>query len=151
MPRFPQRFVLVGTASALVVALGVVAWALATGSSEAQTGSMRNCPAAGRWAIAVWEGENGVEASQALATCGENAVSAAYYLDPQTGGWLGWFPGRPDISKLVTLNNLQGIIALGSAAATGPGPAPGPAPPTTSIRRPAAGWAGFQGGPISAS
>jgi hypothetical protein len=48
-----------------------------------------------------------------LATCGAGAVDAAYSLDPQTGGWLGWFAGRPDISNLTALAQMQGIITLG--------------------------------------
>ena len=56
MPRFPQRFVLSGVACALLVAVSLVAWALATGSSGAQSGTMHNCPAGGKWSIAVWEG-----------------------------------------------------------------------------------------------
>src|SRR4030042_6799549 len=101
MVRLARLLVAPGTAGALVLVLGLAGWILTMGSSEAQTGSMYNCPAAGRWAIAVWEGDNGVETGQALATCGENAVGAAYDLDPQTGGWLGWFPGRPEVSQLV--------------------------------------------------
>ena len=86
------------------------AWSL----SEAQGGTMHSCPQAGKWAISVWSGPNMVGADQALATCGAGAVAAAYYLDPQTGGWLRWFRARPDVSSLATLDNLQGIVALGS-------------------------------------
>jgi hypothetical protein len=89
------------------------------GSSEAQQGSMQNCPQAGRWAISVWDGDDGTEAAQALATCGEGAVEAAYYLHPQSQQWLGWFAGRPDLSNLQTLDGMQSVIALGAAAATG--------------------------------
>jgi hypothetical protein len=78
---------------------------------------MRNCPAAGKWSIAVWGGTNGTEAEQALATCGEGAVSAAYHLDPQTLVWSRWFAGRPEISNLAALDNMQGVIALGGAGA----------------------------------
>jgi len=83
-------------------------------AAPAGQGSMQTCPQAGKWAISVWSGQDGVGADQALATCGAGAVSAAYYLDSQTGRWLRWFRGRADISNLATLNNLQGIIALGS-------------------------------------
>jgi hypothetical protein len=110
-----------------LVALGIVALAsvLGAASSGAQQGAMDNCPQAGRWAVAVWNGDDGTAINDALATCGENAVSAAYYLDPQTGGWLRWFPGRPDISSLTTLNNLQGVIALGGfGSAMTPTPSP---------------------------
>jgi len=123
-----------------MLVLGLLAFGstLRPGSSEAQTGSMHNCPQAGKWAISVWEGPDGTDTGQALATCGAGAVSVAYYLDPQTGGWLGWFAGRPEISNLTTLNDLQGVLALGSASApvatptpaSTPTPAPKPAPGT---------------------
>jgi hypothetical protein len=87
---------------------------------------MWNCPGAGRWAIAVWSGGNGAAVDEALVTCGNDAVSAAYDLDPETGNWLRWFSGRPEISNLATLNDLQGVIALGSPSAS---PPPGPALP----------------------
>ena len=110
-----------------LVTLGIVALAsvLGAASSGAQQGAMDNCPLPGRWAMSAWDGEDGTGIGQALATCGENAVSAAYYLDPQTGGWLRWFPGRPDISNLATLNRLEGVIALGSlGSAITPTPSP---------------------------
>ena len=123
-----------------MLVLGLLAFGstLRPGSSEAQTGSMHNCPQAGKWAISVWEGPDGTDTGQALATCGAGAVSVAYYLDPQTGGWLGWFAGRPEISNLTTLNDLQGVLALGSAnapevtptPASTPAPTPKPAPGT---------------------
>jgi len=98
-----------------VIALGSPsASPAATIAASAGQGSLRSCPLAGRWAISVWSGEDGTGADQALASCGAGAVGAAYYLDPQTGNWLRWFSGRPEISNLTTLNNLEGIIALGS-------------------------------------
>jgi len=126
MARFPLRVVLSGLPCALLLTVGLVAWTLVTASSEAQQGAMWNCPQASRWAIAVWSGDDGATVDEALATCGNDGVSAAYYLDPQTGNWLRWFSGRPEISNLATLNNLQGIIALGSPSAS---PAATPAPP----------------------
>jgi hypothetical protein len=93
---------------------GAGASALATSSPPGQTDSMVSCPQPGRWAISVWTGQNAVSVDQALASCGPGAVRAAYYLDPQTAGWLRWFAGRADISNLTTVNNLQGIITLGS-------------------------------------
>ena len=119
MLRLPQRLVLSGVAFALVVGLGLVAWGPTTGSSEAQSGTMHNCPAAGKWSIAVWEGDSGTAAADALATCGAGAVDAAYALDPQTGGWLGWFRGRPEVSKLTALDGMQGVLAVGGTAAAG--------------------------------
>ena len=102
---------------ASMLALGVLAfgWMLAAGPSEAQSGSMHNCPPAGKWSIAVWEGDSGAAADAALATCGANTVAAAYSLDPQTGGWSRWFAGKPDVSNLPPLNDLQGVLALGAA------------------------------------
>ena len=76
MSRVPQRFVLSSATCALVLAVGLTAWALATGSLEAQTGSMQSCPPAGMWSIAVWDGESGTVAADALATCA-SAVDAA--------------------------------------------------------------------------
>jgi hypothetical protein len=100
-----------------MLALGLLAlgWMLAAGSSEAQAGSMHNCPPAGKWSIAVWEGESGAAADDALATCGASTVAAAYSLDPQTAGWSRWFAGKPDVSNLPPLNDLQGVLALGAA------------------------------------
>ncbi|UCH87068.1 MAG: hypothetical protein JSU97_01315, partial [Dehalococcoidia bacterium] len=59
-----------------VVAIGVVdlVWAAATSPSEAQQGTMHNCPQPGKWAITVWDGDDGTDAEQALVTCGEGAV-----------------------------------------------------------------------------
>ena len=108
-----------------IVALAV-GLAAGRGGSAQGAGRMYGCPAAGRWAIAVWSGDSGAAIDEALATCGHEAVGAAYYLDPQTGNWLRWFSGRPEISNLTTLNDLQGIIALGSASAS---PAATPTPP----------------------
>ena len=77
-----------------------------------------NCPQAGKWAIAVWQGPDGVAAGEALATCGEGAVDAAYALDASSGEWLRWFADRPEISNLPTVENMQGFIALGSSTAS---------------------------------
>ena len=74
MLRFSQRFVLSGVACALLVAVGLLAWPLATGSSGAQSGTIHNCPPAGKWSIAVWDGQDGTAAADALATCGPDAV-----------------------------------------------------------------------------
>ena len=129
MLRFPQRFVLSGLACALVIAVGLVAWALAADSSEAQSGTMHNCPAAGKWTISVWSGDDGTETGQALATCGEGAAVAAYYLDPETQVWWRWFAGRPQVNNLSMVNDMQGMLTLGSAQAQAtPGPGlPNPA------------------------
>jgi hypothetical protein len=116
------RFVVPALSFALVVSLGLVAWAAGASSSVAQPGSMHNCPPAGKWSIAVWEGDNGTAAADAIAACGADAVAAAYSLDAQTGGWSRWFAGKPDVSNLAPLSDMQGVLALGSA--TGPAVTP---------------------------
>jgi hypothetical protein len=108
----------------LLVTLGVGGSSL----SQAQDGSLRNCPPAGKWSIAVWEGQSGIPAADALATCGGGAVAAAYSLDPQTGAWSRWFAGKPEVSNLLPLSNLQGVMALGAAG--GPSTTPTPAATT---------------------
>jgi len=113
--------VLVGFGAVLALGLAVLAWA---GPSEAQQGAMRGCPQAGRWAISVWDGDDGADASQALATCGEVPVVAAYYLDPQTQGWSRWFAGQPGLSTLSTLSKWQGVLALGILVTPTATPAP---------------------------
>ena len=119
MPRFAQRFVVVsGVACALVIAVGLAAWALATGPSEAQSGSMHNCPQTGKWSIAVWDGASGTAGGDALATCGPGPVDAAYSLDPETQEWWRWFAGKQEVSNMPPLSGPQGVLALGSA--TGP-------------------------------
>ena len=121
---------------AAVLALGVLAtgWMLAAGPSEAQSGSMQNCPPVGKWSIAVWDGASGTAADDALATCGAGTVAAAYSLDPQTG-WSRWFAGKPDVSNLPPLSDLQGVLALGAAAGpvVTPTPSATPAPGTGDI------------------
>jgi len=79
---------------------------------------MHDCPQAGKWAIAVWEGDDGSDAEQALTTCGEGAVAAAYSIDRDTQVWSRWFAGRAEISNLTTVNNMQGVVALGGAGAS---------------------------------
>ena len=106
-----------------VLALGGAATAAAASGAKslhvAQADQMVDCPQAGKWSIAVWAGPSGADTETALATCAD-AVAAAYYLDPDTQGWLRWFAGRPEVSSLDTLNELQGVLALGSP--TGPAP-----------------------------
>jgi hypothetical protein len=55
-----------------VFAIGLTAFLsiLGVGSSAAQQAAMHNCPLAGKWAISVWEGSDGTDTGQALATCG---------------------------------------------------------------------------------
>jgi hypothetical protein len=77
---------------------------------------MHNCPPQGRWSIAVWDGAAGTAADDALAACGADAVAAAYSLDAQTGAWSRWFAGKPEVSNLPPVSEMQGVLALGSAA-----------------------------------
>jgi len=85
-------------------------------------GTMHNCPPAGKWSIAVWDGASGTEAADALVSCGADAVTAAYSLDSQTGAWSRWFAGKPDVSNLAPLSDMQGVLALGAAATPTPTP-----------------------------
>jgi hypothetical protein len=102
-----------------VLVLGGTAMVGAAGEERlatAQTlGQLHNCPPVGKWSIAVWEGDSGAAADAALATCGAGKVAAAYSLDPQTAGWSRWFAGKPDVSNLPPLSDLQGVLALGAA------------------------------------
>ena len=54
-----------------VIALALLAdlWASGSNPSQAQDGSLHNCPQAGRWAMSVWDGEDGTDTgtSQPLA------------------------------------------------------------------------------------
>jgi len=122
---------LVVALAAIALALGSLAfWMLQSASSEAEPGAMHNCAPAGKWSIAVWDGESGTSPADALGTCGAAAVDAAYSLDPQTQSWMRWFAARPELNNLPPLNDVQGLLALGSAA----GPAlatPTPSPTAT--------------------
>jgi len=104
---------------AIGLALLVTFWASGSSSSEAQQGGMQNCPLPGKWSIAVWDGASGTTASDAMAVCGVDAVAAAYSLDPQSGAWSRWFAGKPEVSNLAPLNDMQGVLALGGMAAMG--------------------------------
>jgi putative hemolysin len=85
-----------------------------------EASAMRNCPQTAKWAIAVWDGANGADVSQALSYCGEGAIEAAYSLDSETQTWSRWFANNPEISNLSSLDNLQGLMMLGAAAAPAP-------------------------------
>jgi hypothetical protein len=110
-----------------VLALGGAAAAAGAGPLTAAQAAnqMQNCPAAGKWSIAVWDGDSGATAAEALATCGEDAVAAAYSLDAQTQAWSRWFADKPEVSNLAPLNDKQGVLALG-AGGEAPPPAAGP-------------------------
>jgi hypothetical protein len=75
---------------------------------------MHNCPAAGKWSIAVWEGDDASAVDQALATC-TGEVAAAYAYDGETQEWSRWFAGQSAVSDLSTLDNMQGVLALGTS------------------------------------
>ena len=99
-----------------VIALGAGVSAASTAGDEspgATANGMLGCPLQGKWAISVWDGDDGTDAEQALGTCGEGAVAVAYSIDPDTQMWSRWFAGRPEISNLTALNNMQGVMALG--------------------------------------
>jgi|GEM_PF-2228702 len=117
---------------AFVLGLLALAWMLGQGSSQAEDAAMHNCPQPGKWAIAVWDGDDGTDAEQAFATCGAAPVAAAYYIDPDTQMWSRYFMGRAEISTLLTLNNTQGVLALGRPEVpASPTPSPSPTPPIT--------------------
>jgi Tol biopolymer transport system component len=91
------------------------------------TAKVLNCPPANKWAIAVWDGaDTGVE--EALNACGEGAVDSAYYIDPDSQQWLRYLAGRPELSNLEALGDMQGVIVHGNPEAQ-PGEwfMPGPA------------------------
>ena len=134
-----SRLIVVLVASGAILALGLagLAWTLGAGSSEAEQGATHNCPSPGKWSIAVWEGDDDADVDQALATCGEDAVEAAYYLDPETQVWSRWFAGNPQVSNLSTVNDMQGVLALGSAQA--------PATPISGLPNPASVYCTEQG------
>jgi len=119
---FGRQLMVSALGSCVVLALGLAAsiWTLGAGVSEAQQDVMRNCPQTGKWTIAVWDGPDGTDTGQALATCGETAVTAAYYINPQAQGWERWLAGRPELSSLGALNYLQGVLALGAGGAPTP-------------------------------
>jgi len=83
----------------------------ATPTPTPTAGVLRNCPLSGRWAISVWDGPSGKATADALATCTGVSIDAAYWLDPTTNNWRRYFPGRTDINDLLSLNDMQGIIA----------------------------------------
>ena len=117
MRNVRSKGVLLLVGGVLTLAVAVVTLAVGPGRSEAQQEAMQNCPQPGKWAISVWSGQDGTDIDEALDTCGEGAVAAAYYIDPQTQGWSRWFAGRPEMSTLEMLDNMQGIIALGGSTA----------------------------------
>jgi hypothetical protein len=43
-------------------------------------------------------------------------VAIAYWLDPQTQKWKRYFDGKPDVTNLLELREMQGLIAMGGEA-----------------------------------
>jgi hypothetical protein len=119
-----RKLALVSLAGVLVLGLLALAWARGAESFETQQDAMQNCPQASKWAISAWSGGDGTDAGQALATCGAGAVAVAYSIDSDTQAWSRWFADRPEISNLSTLNDLEGVIALGTASAAPSAAAP---------------------------
>ncbi len=103
-----------------VLALGspseLVSAAAAQSVQEQPEGQMEGCPQPGKWAISVWNGATGTPPSEALATCSSVRVAAAYWIDPQADVWKRYFDGRPDLSNLPDLRELQGLVTLGGEA-----------------------------------
>jgi hypothetical protein len=138
------KFALLLPAAMLALGLLALAWATGIGSSEADEGTMQNCPQAGKWAISVWSGDDGTDADDALATCDASGVAVAYSIDPDTQQWSRWFADRPEISTLATLDDMQGVMALGAAAApASPTPTPTATPAVPDL---AAGWTKIEPG-----
>ena len=109
--------------------LGVAPTPSPTGSpapTPGPRGQLYSCPSTGRWSVAVWDVLDDTPTGEAVATCGQGAISAAYSLDSDSGAWRRYFPDRLELSNLGALDDMQGIIALGSSSAPGP---VGPAPP----------------------
>jgi len=123
MHKMRARTVFLFLGGVLAAGSVILAWAVTSGSSEAQEGAMHNCPQPGNWAISVWSGDDETDAEHAFATCA-GGVAAAYHIDPQTQAWSRWFAGQPGLSTLSTLNDMQGVLSLGSAPASTPTPTP---------------------------
>ncbi|HJX61935.1 MAG TPA: CAP domain-containing protein [Dehalococcoidia bacterium] len=84
------------------------------------SGRMVGCPAAGKWSVAVWSGDDDAPTAEAMATCDQVPVEAAYWLDPEWQAWLRYFAGHPELNSLPTLDDFQGILALGAQPTPSP-------------------------------
>jgi hypothetical protein len=112
-----QGVVAFGAPSEPLAAAAAPSGATAGPSAQEQSeGQMEGCPQRGGWAISVWNGASARSPSDALATCSAVTVAAAYWIDPQTQVWKRYFDGRPDISNLADLRELQGLLTLGGEA-----------------------------------
>ena len=110
--QYLQGVIALGAASESVSA----AAAAAPSAQEQAGGQMEGCPQPGKWAISVWTGAAGTATDDALATCPSVTVTGAYAIDPQTQTWKRYFDGRPQITNLLTLGEMQGVITLGGQA-----------------------------------
>lgn len=86
---------------------------LAIGSQADASATMHNCPQEGKWEISVWTGDT-TDAGEALGTCGN--IEVAYALTP-TGAWERYIVGAPEVNTLETIDQYQGVIALGGPVA----------------------------------
>jgi len=91
-----------------------------TPTPTATPGRMVGCPAAGKWSLAVWSGGDDTPTVEALATCTTVTVEAAYWLDPEWQAWLRYFAGHPELNSLPTLDDFQGLLALGAQPVPSP-------------------------------
>ncbi|MGQ9571896.1 MAG: pectin acetylesterase-family hydrolase [Dehalococcoidia bacterium] len=118
MHKRGRKLAVLLVAGMLAAGLAALVWTIGVGPSEAQEGAMQNCPKAGGWAISVWSGDDDTAADQAFATCTEAEVIVAYSIDPDTQTWLRWLADEPPApNTLTTLDDMQGVIALGGTEA----------------------------------
>jgi len=132
MPKMQLKSCLTALVAVAALASLAASWASTSSPTEAEAGTMHNCPQAGKWAISVWSGER-TDIAEALDTCGAGAVDAAYYIQPLIQTWQVFFRGQPAISDLNGLDDLQAVATLGSSTASPassppPTPTPGPTP-----------------------
>jgi len=90
MPRTQLKSCLTALIAVIALASLAASWASSSSPTEAQAGTMYNCPQAGKWAISVWSGER-TNTAEALDTCGAGAVDAAYYIQPLIQTWQVYF------------------------------------------------------------
>ena len=129
-----QAILALGSASGGAQGAGTGATTQSAAAAE-QAGRVENCPQAGKWAMSTWNGPDNADAAQALATC-PGGVDAAYWLDPDTQGWLRYLRGLPDVSNLGELDRMQAFYARGSAAPPTVTPTPAPSPTPSPRPRP---------------
>jgi len=110
-----KRSIVIAAVAALLAAFLLFSGGDGSQATQArQQGTLHDCPQPGKWAISVWAGEDGIETGQALATCGENVVAFAYYIEPETQLWSHYFVNVPGLrNTLLTLDDNQGIITHG--------------------------------------